>query len=449
MSTCVVVGGGIVGLACALIARETHTRTVLIEKGANCGGLLSSIEINGAYYDYGTHIPGPVGVEDLDTLLYGSTAERERDYHYFPYLQSENYHSGRWFPSSPLIDTRNLPPELYHRGVLETLVAAGAPAGERNLLKYLRATFGDTFTETIYRPVYRKLLGAELEQLDSDVLRLFGLQRLIALTPQASREIKKVGRYDSAFAFHSYTEGAPSVPYLYPRGNRGIGWWPDQLEARLRGVGGEILTRENVTRIAHDGGRASAVDLESGKRIDCDQIIWTIPPVFACRAAGIEVSGPRPSFRMHTLVHLRYAQSLLMTKPQYLLCWEPSLLTYRVTLYPNITPDRRAAATNNLTVEVLGDETSMQRTEETAAKVERELVDMEVVAPDNAVVERRTVMLGPTFPVMTSTFLDTVERQAAEVRSRIQNLLLFGRGGSAFLISDVLQQAWRTLKGQH
>ena len=447
MSTCVIVGGGIVGLVCSLVARETHARTVLIEKSAKCGGLLGSFESNGASYDYGTHIPGPIGIDDLDSLLYGSVAERERDYFHFPYLQSENYHGGRWFPSSPLVDTRTLPPEVYHRGVIETLLAAGAPAGERNLLRYLHATFGETFTEAIYRPVFRKLLGVGLEQLDRDVLRLFGLQRLIALTPEASRNLKKVGNYDASFAFHSYTEGAPSIPYVYPKGNRGIGYWPDQLEVKLRRAGGEVLTRESVARIVQEGGRASAVELESGKRIECDQIIWTIPPVFACRAAGMEVIGPRPTFRTHTLVHLRYADALLKSKPQYLLCWEPSLLSYRITLYPNITPDRRAAATNNLTVEVLGDDASAQRAEETAAIVERELVQMGVVAADNEILDRSAVLLGPTFPVMTSAFLDVADRQAVELTSRIQNLLRLGRGGAAFLIPDVLRQAWRSLKG--
>lgn len=446
MRTCVIVGGGVVGLLCALVARGSHDRVVLVEKGASCGGLLGSMEHGGAIYDYGTHVPAPTRIDALDELLYGGPQRLRDDYEHLPYLLSENFHNGRWNPSSPLIDTRTLAEDLYHRGVVETLMAGGADPGERNLYRTLVATFGPTFTESIYRPVLRKIQGAELEQIDREVLRLFGLQRLIALTPEATRELKRLPRYDAAFGYHSYTEGTPGWPYVYPRGNRGIGYWPDQLEGRLRRVGAEILTGQSVARILHSGGRATGVELEGGARIDCDRIVWTIPAAHACRAAGLQVPGPRPQFRHHTLVHVRYARPLLKTRPQYLLCWDPAYLSYRITLYPNITADRRASGIHNLTVEVLGDESSRERSQDTAAAVERELVAMGVVEAGNPVVDRFTTDLGPTFPVLTSAFLDASQAQVAALRAGLRNLLPLGRGGPAFLINDLLTQAWQAMQ---
>lgn len=447
MSTCVVVGGGVVGMLCALVAKSRHQHVVLVEKADRCGGLLGSFERNGAIYDYGTHIPGPTGISALDELLYGEPAARERDYHSFHYLLSENYHNGRWYPSSPLIDARTLPDEQYQRGVLEMLLAPGAAATERNLLQHLIGTFGTTFTEAIYRPVLRKLVGEELENLDREVLRLFGLERLIVLTPEVSRDLKKVRGYDASMGFHSYTEGASTIPYVYPKGNRGISFWPAQLEAKLRGAGVEILTREGVKRIHLAGGRAKAVELESGRRIAADLVLWTIPPVFACQAAGLQLTGPRPRFCSHTLVHLRYANPLLKSAPQYVLVWDPARLSYRITLYPNITPDRRAEGTNHLTVEVLGDPSSAQSLGANAAKVEREMVEIGIVAEDNQVLDRSAAFLGPSFPVMTPEFLDGVERQAGALRAEVSNLLLLGRGGTTFFINDLLRHAWRTLEG--
>ena len=446
MSACVVVGGGVVGLLCALLARQRYQQVTLVEKSDSCGGLLGSFSRNGACYDYGTHIPAPTGVAELDALLYGSGEERKRDYHSFPYLLSENFHNGHWYPSSPLIDARTLSPDLYHRGMTELLLAEGAPLEERNLYRYLRATFGETFTESIYRPVMRKVQGEDLENLERDVLRLFGLQRLIALTPEATRKLKAIPGYDASLGFHSYTEGAVAIPYIYPRGNGGIGAWPARLEHRVRELGCDIRLGESVNRIRNGSGRVDAVVLAGGDTLPCDRLIWTIPPIFACRAAGIEVGGGRPAFRSHTLVHLRYAQPFLKHRPQYLLCWEPTLQSYRITLYPNITPERNAAGVHNLTVEVLGGPEAELQTAAIAQRVERELVEISVVARENPVVDSAAVFLGPSFPVLTPAFVAASKEQCTALKSCLANLDLLGRGSAAFFINDLLLQAWHSLK---
>lgn len=445
MSTCVVVGGGVVGLLGARLASGRYDRVMLVERADRWGGLLGSFRRNGAVYDFGTHIPARTGNAALDEILYGNAEQAERGFHAFPYLRSENYFGGRWYPTSPLIDARALPQEQYLQGLPELLQAKGAVPEETNLARHLLATFGDTFTERIYRPVIHKLLGADLENVHRDVLRVFGLQRLIALDPSTTRELKALGRLDASLGFHSYLEGSPSAPYQYPRGDQGIGWWPEQLLADLRSRNVELLDGEEVTRIVHDGGAVKSVELKKAGNVVCDRLIWSIPPVFALRAAGLPLTGAPPTFRTHTLCHFEFGRPLLKSEPQYVLVWEPGLLSYRITLYPSITPDRSALKRFNLTVEVLGDATFADKTANIVEAVRKELVQLGIVDRDNPVLEQFGTYEGPSFPVINDSFLAAAQAQTATLQ-QLRNLVVLGRGaGATFFINDLLRQAHETL----
>lgn len=447
MKTCVVVGGGIVGMLSALLAAERYDDVWLIEKGRDFGGLLGSFERNGAIYDYGTHVPARTGIEDLDRMLYGDPAATAASFHLLPYLRSENFFGGRWNETSPLIDARTLAPTDYARGVVELLQAPGPRADETNLFQYLKDSFGSVFTELIYRPVIGKLLGAEIETLHREVLRIFGLQRLIALTPETTRDLKTIRRFDNSLGFHSYTEGSPPLPYQYPKGNNGIGWWAHELLNRLRRTGVKLVSESEVRSIRSSNGIAKSVVLGNGKELPCTRLIWTIPPALAMRAAGMELRGKPPRFRTHTLCHFRFRDPLLKSLPQYLLCWAPEYLSYRITLYPNISPDRAASGCVNLTVEVLGNSDASQRTAEIERRVRDELIEMKIVAADNPVLDTFSQYLGNSFPVFTEDLPIVARAQSDQLVAEFRNLTLFGRGaGPSFFINDLLIQAHERMR---
>ena len=450
MKTCVIAGGGIVGMLSALLAAERYERVWLVEKARAFGGLLGSFERNGAIYDFGTHVPARTGIVDLDRILYGDPATMAAHFHLLPYLRSENFFGGRWNESSPLIDARTLPAADYARGVLELLLAPGAQQGETNLRRYLLATFGDTFTAKIYAPVVNKLLGADLETLHREVLRIFGLQRVIALSAELTRNLKSIGNFDNSLGFHSYTEGSPPLPYQYPKGNNGIGWWAEEMLERVRRKGVILVGEDEVRSIREKDGAVDSVTLGSGTELPCSRLVWTIPPALAMRAAGMELRSKPPQFRTHTLCHFQFRDPLLKTFPQYLLCWAPELLSYRITLYPNISPDRAASGRVNLTVEVLGDSGAGLRTAEFERRVRDELVEMRIVAPDNPVVDQLSQYLGNSFPVFTEALPEAARAQADQLMGRLRNLTLFGRGaGPAFFINDLLIQAYNGMRDLH
>jgi protoporphyrinogen oxidase len=79
--SCVVVGGGIVGLLASYLATKNFENVFLVERSNEIGGLLSSFERNGVIYDYETHIPALTGIDDLDEILYGLQSERDEKLH--------------------------------------------------------------------------------------------------------------------------------------------------------------------------------------------------------------------------------------------------------------------------------------------------------------------------------------------------------------------------------
>jgi hypothetical protein len=436
-----------VGMLAALLAAERHDHVVLVETSLNLGGLHASFRHEGAVYDHGTHIPAVSGNEEMDAILYGSVDEREKTFHFMPWLRSENYFGGRWYEHSPLLDARALPDQIYARGVVDLLEAPGPDPLTRNLEIYLQTTVGATFAKELYGPVIQKLTGVDTSALDIEILRTFGLQRIIALTPEVTRDLKKIRHYDLSLGYHSYTEGAPPRSYLYPKGEQGIGAWPNRLHRMLAEKRVQFFLGNRVSGIAQANGRISSVALDDGTVLDCNQLIWTVPTARALRAAGIPFQSAPPKFRTHTLCHFEFREPLLKTEPQYLLCWEPGRFSYRLTLYPNLTPDRRATRRHNLTVEVLGGAEARAQTEFIAAKVLEELRDMQIVSPENTLVASKAEYLGPSFPILTPDFLAATRTQSEVFEAGLKNAWLFGRGtGKAFFIYELLEQVFRRFR---
>lgn len=451
-NTCVIVGGGVVGLLAAYLSSKFYSKVYLIERSDSVGGLLGSFKRNGAIYDYGTHVPALTNIPELNQILYGSEKDMQESYHFLPYLRSENFFMGQWNLTSPLIDTRGLTESLYNKGLVELLEAKGSSMDITNLYEHLVLTFGPTFTEEIYRPVFRKLLGAELESIHRNVLRTFGLQRLLALTPEISKDLKALSRYDDSLGYHSYTDGAPPLPYCYPKGNNGIGYWSNMLFQKVKSAGVEVITERFVKKINHENSMVVSLEINDGSKIVSNHVFWTVPPVLALKAANINIESHPPKFRTHTLCHFEFEKPLLKTVPQYLLCWDSRMLSYRITLYPNITVDRRMAKRHNLTVEVLSDENAEMNLDSIGERVLSELIEMSIVSKDNTLIDSLISYMGPSFPVLSEVFLNDASKIQQEVKDKLSNITLLGRGaGSTFFINDLLIETYHAVNamGKH
>ncbi len=459
----VIVGGGVVGILAALIESNKGHKVTIVERDRKLGGLLGSFSLDGAWYDYGTHVPGVFQNESLNDLLYGPSTkhsqtpkrehqlERHERFLSLPFLRSENFFHGAWNTESPL-------PTLFHfsehiiKKAQEEILQTEFDRDEKNLGRFVQKNFGRTVGDYVYSPIMKKLQGEALDNLHVETLRTFGLQRVISFSAEETLTYKKIPKYDHVIGYHSYEMGSPSLPYLYPKSSKGIGAWIDFLEEKLMANHVEIKTSMEIHGIHKNQRDITALHIRSRDQhtdsmtLECDHVIWTVPAPFLLKELPNKPLLDQFKFRTTTLVNFQFKEPLLKSRPQYLLNWDPNYFSYRITLYPNIKAHAGVDSVNNLTVEVLGDESYQHRQDELKIKVLEEMSQLGIVSKNNPCIHGSTMYLGPTFPVMTPAFFEQTKTLNALLVDEYPNVHFLGRGsGKAFFIGDLLLQCFQEL----
>lgn len=440
MTTAVVVGGGIAGLLAAKLLRRRHERVLLIERDAGCGGLLGSVcNPDGVVFDHGAHVLSETGVADIDALLYGNL--KESDWHSFHILRAGNWFGGAMNRTSPFPDGQRIGEAMLRVALDELAHAALAQHAEpRHLAEALRFRFGSILAEKVAGPAVRKQLGVEPEQLHP--LTPFAIRRIVVADAENSQRLKQDARFSEPVAFASYDEGVGKLLHRYPR-NGGIGQWVNGFVEELQRDGVEVLCGHTVTAITHGDGTITSVTLNGARQVECARLAWTLPSAMLLRAAGIAFEGKPPLPRPIGLFHLVFDSPF--DDPNYhITCYDESLRTFRVTLYPNVRgqPEHRPF---NCTVEVVGEaETDFPAM---LPQVVAELKTMGIAPASAQLLSSlvRTVPMG--FPATTPDFMASQTSQAALAQTHLQNALLLGRARCPpFFTSDVLVNVFHTIE---
>jgi len=438
MKQLLIVGGGMVGMFSALKLAAHFEDVYIIEKAPHIGGLLNSRKINQVSYDYGTHIPAFTTDNEVNEILFNeANSINGLTWNEYPYLEVANYFMGQWNNESTFLDIRNLSKELYDRATTEML-ASGRPDYIKNDLKdFLNQAFGETITENIYRPVIRKILGEELENVSPEVLLHYSLHRIMAFDPEKTRELKKDPVIDSKLGFHSYKDSPPSRPYLYPKGNEGVGAWVNSLEKQLKVKNVKILLSNGVSKIVKkDGG--FQVSLSSGELPIINDILWTVPVAMAYRALDIPIKSTIPRFRYSTLVNLGFGQPFLRDN-HYLLIWDTEILAFRITLYPNLT--KLKTSVSHCSVEILSD-SKIEDKSELLNKVLKDLQVIGLISPKARLVESEIIDVGPAFPLTSPQFRKSVDKLNDQFEKLHPEILLLGKAsGKKFLLNETIIHA--------
>lgn len=440
----VCVGGGIAGMLAAVLLKEKFRNVILIEKAGQLGGLLSSqTNERGEQFDYGTHLLSLTGVSELDSLLYGSLSDTN-----WNVLQNEsagNFSFGKLGDHSPFIDARLLGNELYEKGWKEFLTITSVPESHASLQNQLENTFGRTFTEGIFGPPIRKHFGLDLSaNLAPDSHLLFGLKRIIAATSEKTRELKKTQIHDQRLAFHSSKEGVSSGQQFYPKSG-GIGCWADRLISKVQAAGCEIVYGKGVSRVSANERKIDSIELDDGSLLDCDLLVWTIPPIGLLRSAQETLPSYKPNFRHTALFHF-----VLDEPPQsqsyYIWGHDPNILPFRVTLYSNFQKNSAfEGRRHRVTVEVLSE--SPLDIERALEQIPLDLRKMSIFSEKAQVLFSQGSNLGPSFPVLTTDYFSNAMQVTAQLTERFSNCLLLGKAsGSVWFMNDVLKQTYTSVK---
>lgn len=449
MSTTVVVGGGIAGIVCALLSAGRSKRVVLIEKEPELGGLFRSEtrEVGGSSlsFDMGSHFLRETGIPELDRLIFGQSEPEQ-------WLSLGNLRGGGFYgnalnSSSPFVDAREMTkPQDYSRGLVE-LIEHCVPRNKEfpDLEGQLTASFGPTLTDSLFRPILeKKFLGCRLSELAPDSHALFGLSKIIALTPDATRKLKNLPGLDATLAFHSSSEGASPLRNFYPRSG-GIEAWIKYLQAKLKNAGVEIMTRTAVERLEFKAGTVTRLSLSGRQNIDVTRLIWTIPVPGFLLAAGIplpeKLSPPR---RLYTSIYHFVFDRKFQTDVHYVQCHSPDLKSFRLTLYPNVQPVDSARSYWHLTTEMITpDEPDLELLGKTA---EAELRTMGILGAQSRKLHQHSELLKDGFPCPTIAFYAQADKLLDFAKGRFENVDFLGRAaGRSFVTNQVLAQVYQQL----
>ncbi|MBO9489052.1 NAD(P)-binding protein [Endozoicomonas sp. G2_1] len=441
-----VVGGGIAGLLAAILLKKRDATCVtLIESNNKCGGLLRSIKTaDGVEFDYGTHILGETGIDELDNILFERVTEK--DWYKLPILKPGNYINGYLHKYSQLIYAKALPENVLINGAYELLSSNQERATQsQNLLEYCQASYGDTFTEKLFTPLIEKLFDAELIKLDKSALGLFGYNRIIIGNQAMMKRLKADPYYDSILAYETYDEGVSSLNNYYPKHGKGIGLWIDNLQVQAEELGVKVITEASITKLNHQDNQVTGITLANGEQLEFEQLVWTAPSYLLIKLAGLDfVSNYQPRFR-HSCLHHFVFDRAFNTHNFHVYCNDADMSSFRITLYPNISNNNDVNGPYRCTVEVLTNKDICDELDQ--AQVYQELITMGIVETSAKLLYKTSEVIKNGFPVYTCDFVAETKRQNNCITSNLKNVQLLGKASSkTFFMSDVLQEVYRTIQ---
>ena len=342
-----------------------------------------------------------------------------------------------------MIDARSLSKEKYEKGIIEFFHANEQYSVKDNLEKITSETYGPTFTKEIFKPIVEKLYGVPIDELESQgsSIDYFGLSRLIILTSDVTNKLKQIEFFDKKIGYHKNL-GTEFLHY-YPKSPRGCGYWIDSLVEKAKGKGVIFKTNATINKINLTNKIITSIESSELGKIDCDFLIWTIPPALALRAAGINVSTRPPALRTTSIFHYCLDKELLIKEALYVWCMDPDFKSFRITLYPNLNPEKQNTG-YTISSEVLSNPEESQ--EFNSDMIFKELISLGIVNKDSKVLSHAKQILHNTFPVPEIGLLNNVNLISEQIHNEISNLLLFGRStGKTWFMTDVFRDVFEKI----
>jgi protoporphyrinogen oxidase len=453
----VVVGGGVCGLLAAYLLRQYGHEVVLIEQSEHCGGLLRSVQDEqGNYYDQGTHVPNPTGIEMVDEFLFGPESQRHIKWNDIPHLKTGNYFKGQWDLETQTIDARKLSQTSYEKGMGQLFINTEKPE-DSNIEDYCKNSIGETFFTELVKPVIDKLYGPQedYKKLSAkNSINYFGATRLLALDEAMTAKLKEIAAYDERLGFHTHaayqawmeSQGIIEPAYLYPKSKKGCQAWVDALIDKVTASGVKVINGSGITGLNVSNSKISEVSLNNGEVFKCDWLYWSVPPAFALKFLVSKEQGTsdfRPSLRTANIFHYTIDRPLNNTQSHYLWNWDSSSDIFRITLYPNLNKSREYS----ITAEVLSD--AEQAKDLDSQRIFSDLKSMDLVTADANITSSYRQIVHHTFPIPTIEFNHHVVHQFEQLTHSINNISVSGRfSGKLWLLNEILQETYQSIHNQ-
>lgn len=283
---CVIIGSGLGGLACGCILAKHGYEVTVLEQGVQIGGCLQCFRRGDAHFETGMHYIGSVGQGQVlhRILTYLGVTDDVK----FEPLNPQGYDvisfQGQHYP---LANGRE--------AFVETL-AQQFPESREELARYydlVKQVAGSWAIHSLQKEVdlntnieYR--MRSVNEVIDSTISNPLLREVLAGIQPLYAGEKDRTPFYVHALIADSYDQGAFRIV-------GGSNLVAESLAAKIKAMGGQVLTRKKVVEIACDEKQATAVVTANGERYVADLIVSDIHPVQTM--ALIESRLIRPAYR--------------------------------------------------------------------------------------------------------------------------------------------------------
>lgn len=440
----VVVGGGYVGTMAAIIASfRPDLHVTLVEKQNRLCGLYNSSWSKGDFhFDFGSRAILPTGVKKLDELVlsllpesdYSRTTENLKEF---------SFQKGVMCEYSSCLDARTLPEAELAAGREELLsIPEDTPLGAAaydNLQDMADSVYGKVFSEKLIAPAMKKLTGLGLCELDPLALFTFSLQRIIIADQSESKELKALSDFNNArIAYAVFDDNKSQMIKAYPR-RLGFGDFAERLQTYLESQPNVDLKFD--TSIEALDGRDGNVDiavLEGGEKLECDELLWTVPPVFLARLLELDLSGlKKPSQRSLMLFHFIFSGDLY-SKAFYSYNYDPAFKSFRSTFYSNFC--ERPEGLQSATVEVIVDE-SPDDFDGLAQEVFSELKSSGMISKNSEIIDFDAQFHGGVWRSLKRGSLDGIKDVNERCYSTFENLHILGRASGGLFAGPLVQEA--------
>lgn len=278
----VVLGGGIGGMAAALLLADRGLHVTLVEAAPRLAMGWRSAATPLGPADPGIRVPRESGDARADALVFhghpGLAWHRIG-----PRAAEGHVRDGRLNAATGCLDLRDLPAAILGAARVEVLSRAFTPdprdaAG--SLADRLETQFGPTLLHAALRPACLSLLGAEPEALAWNAAEARLPARLVLADHAETDRLRGIGHLGARLA-HPVAAAAPmggeARAYLYPQAG-GIGAWVAALDATLERVGVVVRTGCRLASLRLAGGRIRTAMTEDGAELPCDLLVLAATP---------------------------------------------------------------------------------------------------------------------------------------------------------------------------
>lgn len=434
MKKIMIIGGGIAGLTAAyLLVKSKRFEVTLVERNAQVGGLLRSFYYPEAgYFDYGAHNVLETGIAVIDDFFMDA-------------LGADNWqqtltvngqiraltgllYNDKVQQHSPFMDVRSHDQlaELMHDFFLNVEQQASNQTVHKfdladSAYQHSVKLFGPALTEKIIKPAVQAIYGKDIHDLNSMVLYITQLSRLVMFDQGVMDDLIKTNKIGARLAYPDQTkipaEYLTSYKSYYPK-DFGMYRFVDAIEKRLVEAGVKIMTEATISALDVQDNRVNGVTVDGEYRA-VDHVISSVGNIGLARLLDVSFSGyqfdPAPKT---VITNLLLDQPLACGELSFVYSYDQGTSIFRIDNYQNYCRNAPRNGLYPISIESLVpgavDVNQLQK------KLVQELLQYRLIPTEQSIQFMQTEVLEYGFPMLSQKNVKTNNA----IRERIKDLAI-------------------------